>query len=127
MSDKPESQPPRVHVTLPGGHAVTSRLLRWRQAPDGWWAEVTLHVPAADVAQVDGEDYAQVPREAAGSTEPRYVLVSLPSGVGERRQVLHIVGCWLIQGRTTPATAEDARARLRDGQAAACDACQPEP
>ena len=120
--------PPRVHVTLPGGRAVPGRLLRWRQDRAGaWWAEVALPVPAAYVQQTAGEDYAQVPREAAVPAEPRYALGPLPPGVGERRQALHIVGCWLIQGRTTPATQEDARALLRHGGATACDACQPEP
>ena len=123
-----EHPPPRVRVTLPGGHAVPGRLLRWRQDRAGaWWAEAVLPVPAAAVQQTAGEDYAQVPREAAVSAESRYVLGPLPPGAGERRQVLHIVGCWLIQGRTVAATAEDARSLLRDGRATACDACQPEP
>jgi hypothetical protein len=68
----PDSLPPRIRVALPGGGDIPGQLLRWRQDKSGtWWAEVTVHVPAAAVQQVAGEDYTAVPREPA---ETRFVL-----------------------------------------------------
>jgi hypothetical protein len=67
MSDRPaDREPPRVTVALPDGRTVPGRIQAWRQGPDGrWWAEVTIHVPAEAVRQIDGEDYAAVPRHPA--------------------------------------------------------------
>jgi hypothetical protein len=123
--------PPRVHVALPGGHATTGRLLRWRQGPDGaWWAEAVVYVPAAAVEQVDGEDYAGVPREPAAS--PRYVLTTDTRGT-KPAVTLHRADCWLIDQpatwtRVTPVDNPDqARAALRFDDTAPCDICKPAP
>ena len=127
MTDSPPDSPgPEIRVTLPDGRGITGRLLRWRQDQTGaWWAETVLCVPAADVQQTAGEDYSAVPR---GLAEPPFVLAPLRHDTPGRPALdLHTLGCWLIQGRATPATAEDARFRLRDGGVTACDACQPEP
>ncbi len=124
---------PRVHVTLPGGHATTGRLQRWRQGPDGrWWAEIATYVPAAAIQQIDGEDYIGVAREPAQPAGPRYVLA-----VDTRRELptleLHTADCWGIEEpaqwvRITPVPdAKDARDMLRGADTTACTACQPQP
>jgi|SRR5690349_3420793 len=131
MSDP---EPPRVHVTLPGGGHATGRLLRWRQGPDGRWAaEVAVHVPAAAVEQVEGEVYADVPREPATPPEVRYVLDRLPAGAdGKPRLVLHVAGCWAtgrqkLNPPTPVPTARDARDMLRFNDTTACTVCSPAP
>lgn len=96
MSD---SLSPRIRVTLPeGGGDTPGRLLRWRQDEAGaWWAEVTVHVPANAVTQVDGEDYSRVPREPA---PPRYVLAT-DTRLTPPAAELHLATCWEI---SRPAT-----------------------
>jgi hypothetical protein len=135
MSEPPE--PPRVHVTLPGGHRATGRLLRWRQSDDGrWWAEVAVPAPAGAIGQVAGEDYSAVPREPAqpdGQAGLRYVME-----VDKRRPnsgaTIHdaTADCFLLEkpaawSRLTQLTADQARGQLRIDGTTACTVCNPAP
>jgi len=129
MSDP---SPPRVHLTLPGGHRVEARLLGWRQQQDGTWhAEVALTIPAGEVQQVDGEDYSAVPRVPA---PVRYVLSTDTRAEAEGsppRMQLHVEGhCWVIAKpaawrRITPCP--DPVAALKFGDTTACTGCRPKP
>lgn len=125
MSESAEPPLPRITVA-PAGRPVTGRLHRWRQAEDGtWWAEVSVTVPATAVGQVPGEQYDNVPREAAA---PTYVLQSLRHDTPAKRAlVLHTAGCWAAEGRLTPVAADLARTTLRFDDTTACNICNPEP
>lgn len=123
--------PPRVRVTLPGGHRTPARLLGWRQADDGVWrAEVALEVPAAAVARVAGEDYTAVPRQPA---PPRYVLVASAPAGGKPTAELHLATCWTLHStapheRVTPVPdAATARGMVGFADTTACGVCKPEP
>lgn len=124
MSDQPDRpEPPRVRVHLPGD--VPARLLRWRQDDQGrWWAEVALYAPADAVSQVQGEDYAAVPREPADPPAPEYVVQKLTSG----QLVLHRAGadCWGASGgRLTPVPPGTERSALKFPDTEACEICRP--
>jgi hypothetical protein len=125
----PDSLPPRIRVTLPGGRDLPGRITRWRQDKTGaWWAAVELYVPAAAVAQVDGEDYTAVPREPA---EPRYVL-SADTRTRPPTVEMHAAGCWEIAQpakwrRNTPLSAKDARDQMLLPDTKTCPVCTPAP
>ena len=89
----PDSRPPRIRVTLPGGGDLPGRITGWQQDQDGqWWAVVTVRAPAAAVQQIPGEDYSGVPRKPAG---PRYVLATDARETPPTME-LHTAGCWAI-------------------------------
>lgn len=118
---------PRVTVTLPDGRIVDGCLLARRQDPDGrWWYRITADMPADTVRPIEGEDYSQVPTEKADGG--RWVLQALRQDTpGKRSLVLHAADCWAAEGRTEPATRDQARIFLREGWATACDVCEPQP
>lgn len=131
MSDPVEL--PRVRVRLPGD--TPARLRRWRQDPTGrWWAEVTLYAPASAVQQVDGEDYAQVPREQVRpATEYVMVAPKVPPGETPKAE-MHRVDCWTIPRVTTSTllvtpmpSATAARDMLGFDDTTPCRECRPEP
>lgn len=129
MSDPP---PPRIRLALPGRRDLPGRLTGWRQDETGaWWAEVTIHAPAAAVQRIEGEDYTQVPREPAG---PRYVMVAAlnPDG-GKRSAEIHTAGCFAIPRKSSlhrvmdMPDAEAARGMLQFDDTTPCTVCRPEP
>jgi hypothetical protein len=124
MDDRTE---PRVTVTLPGGRVVEGHLQARRQDTDGrWWYQVAIDIPATAIKPIEGQDYSRVPTEAA-DTE-KWVLQALRHDTpGERAVVVHKGDCWAAEGRTEPATRDQARIFLREGWATACEACKPEP
>lgn len=124
------AEPPRVRVHLPG--ETPARLHRWRQDQTGrWWAEVTAYVPADAVRQVDGEDYADVPREPA-TPEPRYVLATDTRNTPPTVE-LHRADCWEISQpatwrRITPVeNPAVAQAAVRFDDTTTCPVCTPKP
>lgn len=128
--------PPRVEVRLPGDRTVPGRLLAWRQDRNGqWWAEVTIHVPAASVQQVDGEDYTAVPRHPATRTPaaPQFVLTADTRPGQPRAAVLHKGDCWTLDDHATwinvtlVASTEQAHDALRFPDTSACTICNPTP
>lgn len=126
--------PPHVEVGLPGGRTVPGRLLRWRRDAAGrWWAEITTHVPAGAVRQVDGEDYTAVPREPAVPTERVYLLVSYVQKRPEPLLTVHELGCFTVKEnlwryRIQEISALDARTMLaKFADTKACTLCHPEP
>lgn len=122
-----EHPPPRVTVTLPGGHVTEGRLHARRRDTDGqWWYEVTIPIAAEAVRPIDGEDYSQVPTRRDDS--PAWVLQALRHDTPKQRAlVVHRPDCWTGEGRLTPATSSEARFFLQHGWATPCDVCKPAP
>lgn len=123
--------PPRIRVTLPGGGPdLPAYLLGWDQGPDGSWrARVAVDVPAGAVHQVEGEDYAGVPRAHAG---PRYVL-AVDTRLRPPEAELHLATCWILDTpaawrRVTPIPdADQARDQARIPGTLICRECAPIP
>lgn len=121
-------------MRLPGGRTAPGRLLRWRQDKTGaWWAEVTTHVPAGTVGQVDGEDYSAVPREPAAPAEPTFLLVSPTTERPQPLITVHRPDCFTVKRYSThhriqEISARDARTMIaKFGDTEACQICHPEP
>ncbi|BBB02015.1 hypothetical protein RVR_9697 [Actinacidiphila reveromycinica] len=127
-------EPPLVHIVFPeSGGRVGAQLLQWCQAPAGHWsAEVTLSVPPLALAQIAGEDYADVPRSRERLQGNTYV-VSVDTRPQPSTAEVHTVGCQTIADpaewtRIIPvATAGDARKVIDRFEVTACSTCNPQP
>ncbi len=109
---------------------MPGRITGWRQDQTGqWWAEITLHAPAAAVQQLPGEDYTAVPRQPAG---PRYFLTA-DTRTKPPTAEMHQAGCWEIAKpaawrRDTPMPSiQDARDQLKFPSTQVCPVCNPDP